>query len=90
MSLPIPIFAFIPMSAAAFIHNRWAVKSEQKESETACGLAECSLVRVYCGRRSEDDGYGAIGVTGKLRGYGVTGTSVSDDTEGLKFRVPIG
>ena len=48
------------------------------------------MVRVYCGRRSEDDRYGAIGVTGKLRGYGVTGTSVSDDTEGLKFRVPIG
>ena len=58
MSLPIPVFTFIPMSAAAFIHNRWAVKSEQKESETACGLAE--HVRVYCGRRSEEDGYGAM------------------------------
>jgi len=38
MSLPIPIFAFIPMSAAAFIHNRWGVELEQKESETSFHL----------------------------------------------------
>jgi hypothetical protein len=40
-----------------------------------------SLVRGYCGRRSEGDR--AMGATGKLRGYGATGTSVSDGIEGL-------
>lgn len=53
-------------------------------------FTEGSRVRMYSGRRPEDDGDGAIGATGRLRGQGATGTSVSDDAEGLQLRVPSG